>query len=63
MNSLRDIGFHICIDNEQVEVNIGILASIVDMPVKASIMYMALFDGSILCRCRNKQVYLNHAQC
>ena len=45
MNSLREVGFHICMDNEQLQVKLGVVVSTVDLPAKAAIVNMFLFNG------------------
>ena len=50
MNSLREVGFPICIDNEQLEVKLGVVVSTVDLPAKAAIMNMSFFRYVLLVR-------------
>ena len=56
MNSMREVGFHIGIDNEQLEVKLDVVVSTVDFPAKAAIMNMFLFNGLQACvTCGNQE--------
>ena len=54
MNSLREVGFHICMDNEQLQVKFGVVVSTVDLPAKAAIMNMSFFRYVLLVRNRER---------
>ena len=49
MNSLREVGFYIGIDNEQLEVRLDVVVTAVDLPAKAAIMNTSLFNGLQVC--------------
>jgi hypothetical protein len=49
MNSLRDVGTDICIDNDHIQVKVGVVVSTVDLPAKAAMMNMTLFNGQHGC--------------